>query len=67
MTLKPLLIKLPFGVEVNKVIHLAYCEGKKLFKTNKKVKVVDVINRPYGWIVVVENTSGEIEAEQKFK
>jgi len=65
MTLKPLLMRHQFGKDLNKLIHYAYCEGKKILKTSNKVKVVDVILRPYGWVVVVEDTSGEVEAENE--
>lgn len=65
MTLKPLLIKLTFGHDVNEVIHRAYCEGKKVFKTKNKISVVDLFYRPYGWIVVVENASGESRGGKK--
>lgn len=58
MTLKPLLIKYSLGEGLENLIPIAHREGKKIFKTNAKIKVVDVIFRPYGAIVVVENPSG---------
>jgi len=69
VTLKPLLIKLPFGSDLNKVIRYAYAEGKTVFKLSPrdKVRVVDCFYRSElgGWIVVVENTSGCVEVEKR--
>ncbi len=56
--MKALVIQMPFEVDLHNVIQVARAEGMKLYKTPGKIKVLDVINRPYGWIVVVQNGEG---------
>jgi hypothetical protein len=58
--MKALVIQMPFEVDLHNVIQVARAEGMKLYKDPGKIKVLDVINRPYGWIVVVQNGEGSI-------
>jgi len=39
----------------------------KLYRNPQKIKVLDVINRSYGWLVVVQNGDGCISEEKKLE
>lgn len=50
---KPILVKGEFP-DMGQLLRIAYCEGKKIFKTKKKINVVHPpIETPYGYIVLV--------------
>ena len=55
---KALIIQTPFETDIGNVVQIARAEGMKLFHEPGKIKVLDVINRPYGWLVVVQNGDG---------
>ena len=41
-------------VDVGDILAIARAEGKRLFKTRENIQVIDLINRPYGWVVVIQ-------------
>lgn len=41
-------------MDVGDILAIARAEGKKLFKTRENVQVIDLINRPYGWVAVIQ-------------
>ena len=65
--LKALVIKMPFTKDLGHVIQVARAEGVKLFNNKfKKVQVVDLVRREYGYIAVVqasEVVSGGVKAK----
>jgi hypothetical protein len=63
--MKALIIQMPFEVDLHNVIQVARAEGMKLYRIPGKIKVLDVINRPYGWIVVVQNGDSCISDQTK--
>jgi adenosylmethionine-8-amino-7-oxononanoate aminotransferase len=62
---KALVIQMPLEVDLHNVIQVARAEGMKLYKTPGKIKVLDMVSRPYGWIVVVQNGDGCISEQAK--
>lgn len=63
--LKALVVKMPFEKDLGNVIQIARKEGKKIFKNPNRVQVVDIIWKPYGWVVVVQNGDGCISEQRK--
>lgn len=61
--IKALIIK-PSNLDLGRVLHYAYAEGKKLLGTKRKIKVLDVVHRPYGWICVVGESTLEDREEK---
>ena len=62
--LKALVVQMPFEKDLGNIIQVARAEGMKLYKNPEKIKVLDIINRPYGWLVVVQNGDGCISEEK---
>lgn len=65
--LKCLVINAPFECDLSNIIQIARAEGMKLYRNPQKIKVLDVINRSYGWLVVVQNGDGCISEEKKLE
>lgn len=62
---KALIIQAPFEVDIGNVVQIARAEGLKLYKAPGKIKVLDLIHRDYGWIVVVQNGDGCISESKE--
>ena len=58
---------MPFEVDMGNIVQVARAEGMKLYRVPGKIKVLDVINRPYGWIVVVVQNGDGCISEEKTK
>ncbi len=65
--LKALVIKLPFEKDLGNVIQVARAEAHKIFRKPEKIKVLDIIRREYGYVVVVQNGDGCISENMKNK
>jgi len=54
--MKALIVRLPdrSDVDLGDLLAIARSEGKRLFGTKHDVRVIDVISRRYGWIVIVQ-------------
>jgi len=65
--MKALIIQMPFEVDMGNIVQVARAEGMKLYRVPGKIKVLDVINRPYGWIVVVVQNGDGCISEEKTK
>lgn len=69
MNVKPILIKGEF-TDMERMLNVAYHEGKKIFNCKHKLKAVEVVKTSYGWVVllaephkVVASASGRLGAE----
>lgn len=57
---KALIVQMSYEADLHNVIQVARAEGMKIFHKPSKIKVVDILKwYPHGWIVVVQNNSGE--------
>lgn len=56
--IKALVVNLPFERDIGNVVQIARSEGMKLYRKPSKIKVLDLINKPYGWICVIQNENG---------
>lgn len=71
--LKALIIRGDFS-DMSRLLNEAYKQGKKIFKTNTKIRVVHTVHTPFGWVVlvarpsvVVASTSGRLGVETENK
>jgi hypothetical protein len=64
---KALVIQASFETDLGNIVQIARAEGMKLYKTPSKIKVLDIIRREYGWIVVVQNGEGCISESKTMK
>ena len=56
---KALLIRINPNMDIGDVVQVARAEGKKIFKTRKNVKVVDVMRRSeYEFVAIVQAPEG---------
>jgi hypothetical protein len=63
--IKALIVQVNDGKDLGDVLQIGRAEAMKLYRDPHKIKVLDVINRPYGWLVVVQNTDGCISESKK--
>lgn len=69
---KVFLVRPPLGKrdwDLGDVLAIARSEGKKLLRTEGRVRVLDLISRPYGYVayVVKAGCSGSLEVNEKIK
>ena len=53
--IKVLVVHMPFETDLGNLIQVARAEGMKIYRNPGKIKVLDLVYKPYGWLVVVQN------------
>jgi hypothetical protein len=65
--LKALLIRAQPEIDLGNILQIARSEGMKIFHNPQKIKVLELLNSRYGYVVVVQNSDGSIAEDTKKK
>ena len=54
--IKALVIRTKDGMDIGDVLQIAKSEANRLFKNSNKISIIDLMKRPYGVVVVVQDS-----------